>query len=197
MTETDIEQSLEPVSTHDPEAFTILAAHTTRAHGVSGQVKVRLIGDNFAVIANLVGKKEALRAVSPTSGTARYLTLGSFRKQSQPKGAWIARFKEISDRDQSETIQGWSLYVKEGDRPILPEGEHYIDQLVGLNVKSDTGRNFGTLSEILAGPANDVYVTDEDVLIPVVSEYVLKIDLEAKEIIVKDVPGLRDDDIAN
>ena len=50
----------------------------------------------------------------------------------------------------------------------------------------------GTLADVLNTPANDVYVTDQDVLIPAVPEFILNIDLEQKQILVRDVPGLRE-----
>ena len=37
------------------------------------------------------------------------LTLHSLRKQTQPKGAWIAQFKELHHRNEAEEILGWEI----------------------------------------------------------------------------------------
>jgi len=68
-----------------------------------------------------------------------------------------------------------------------------VDQLLGLDVVADTGRSFGKLSDVLTSPAHDVYVTDGGALIPVAGDYIIDIDLKARKIVVRDVPGLVDD----
>ena len=89
----------------------------------------------------------------------RDLTLAALRKQ--PKGGWIARFKEITDRNGAEALHGCSVMIKEAERAPLPEGEYYVDQLLGLDVVTDTGRSLGKLTDVLNTPAHDVYVTDD------------------------------------
>ena len=72
----------------------------------------------------------------------------------------------------------------------MPDGEYYVDQLLGLDVVADTGRSFGTLSDVLSSPAHDVYVTTLGAMIPVAGDYIIDIDLDARKITVRDVPGL-------
>ena len=176
--------------------YTVLAADLAGAHGVSGSLRLRLVGaskpgedtgeDNAAARSLKTGLRVRLRRSS--DGFEADLTLAALRRQ--PKGVWIGRFKEVTDRTGAESLQGCAVYIKEGERAPLPEGEFYVDQILGFPVTGDTGRSFGVLSDVLTTPAHDVYVTDLGAMIPVAGDFILGVDLEAKAITVRDVPGL-------
>lgn len=176
--------------------YSVLAAEVAGAHGVSGSVRLRLIGasssdatSDAAVRSLQIGR--VVRLVRASDGFQADLTLLAMRRQ--PKGFWIARFKDVTDRNAAEALLGCSVLIKEDERAALPEGEYYVDQLLGLDVVADTGRSFGTLSDVLSSPAHDVYVTTLGAMIPVAGDYIISIDLDARKITVRDVPGLLDD----
>lgn len=175
------------------EEYSVLAAQITGAHGVTGNVRVRLIGDNPLVSAqSLTGSKTVEARPEAEGGEARMLTLLSLRKQTQAKGAWIAHFKEMSHRTDAEDVLGWGLFIPEAGRADLPDGEYYVDQLVGLRLVTDTGHGLGHLANVLHSPANDVYETDTGVLVPAVAAFVLSVDIPGGIITVRDMPGLRE-----
>ena len=126
-------------------------------------------------------------------GATRDLTLSSLRHQVAHKGAWLAHFKEVKDRTAAEGLIGWSVTIPETALAALPAGEYYVDQLVGLDVVTDTGRPLGKLTDVIHSPAHDVYETDLGVLIPAVAAFLLDIDLAARRITVRDTPGLTDE----
>ena len=180
----------------DTNEYSVLAAEVAGAHGVSGSLRLRLVGasdtastSDAAVRSLKIGR--VVRLTRAGDGFQADLTLIGMRKQ--PKGFWIARFKDVTDRNGAEALLGCSVLIKENERAALPEGEYYVDQLLGLDVVGDTGRSFGRLSDVLSSPAHDVYVTDGGALIPVAGDYIINIDLESRKIIVRDVPGLVDD----
>lgn len=174
------------------EACSVLAAQVTGAHGVTGNVRVRLIGDNPSVAAQSLTQAKIVRVVPSGEQAARALTLLSLRKQTQPKGAWIAQFKELKHRNDAEEIIGASVYITEAQRAGLPDGEYYVDQLLGIPLVTDTGHNLGLLTDVLNSPANDVYETDKNILVPAVAEFIIAVDLDARQILVRDMPGLRE-----
>ena len=183
---------VETANTSQPvEPTGILAAQITGAHGVSGNVRVRLIGANPTVSAEALKNAKVVDA-RRDDGSKKTLTLSSLRKQAQAKGAWIASFKEISGRSSAEEHYGFALYVPENCLPQLPEGEYYVDQLLGVALITDKDRPLGELVEILHSPANDVYVTSLGAMVPAVAAFIKSVDLEAKRIVVADVPGLLD-----
>ena len=180
----------------DPNQYTVLAAEVAGAHGVSGSLRLRLVGasdadstSDAAVRSLKIGR--VVRLLRASDGFQIDLTLIGMRRQ--PKGFWIARFKDVTDRNGAEALLGCSVFIKENERVELPEGEYYVDQLLGLDVVADTGRSFGKLSDVLTSPAHDVYVTDGGAMIPVAGDYIIDINLEARKIVVRDVPGLIDD----
>lgn len=190
MTQQTVETETPAVSI-PPSTPLILAAQVAGAHGVSGNVRVRLVGVNPEVSAEALRNARTV-AARRDDGTERPLTLTSLRKQTQAKGAWIATFKEIPDRTAAEEYFGFSLYVPEASLPQLPEGEFYVDQLLGVAVETDKGRALGDLVEILNTPANDVYVTSLGAMVPAVASFVKSVDIAARRIVVTDVPGLLD-----
>ena len=180
----------------ETDEYTVLAAEVAGAHGVSGSLRLRMIGasaadetSDAAVRSLKIGRAVRLVRASDTFQTD--LTLLAMRRQ--PKGFWIARFKNVTDRNGAEALLGCSVLIKENERAALPEGEYYVDQLLGLDVVADTGKPFGVLTDVLTSPAHDVYVTSLGAMIPVAGDYIIDIDLDARKIIVRDVPGLIDD----
>ena len=178
------------------DEYTVLAAEVAGAHGVSGSLRLRLIGasaseatSDAAVRSLQVGR--IVRLARAVDGFQTDLTLLAMRRQ--PKGFWIARFKDVTDRNEAEALNGCSVLIRENERAPLPDGEYYVDQLLGLDVVADTGRPFGKLTDVLTTPAHDVYVTDLNAMIPVAGDYIIDIDLAAGKIVVRDVPGLIDD----
>ncbi len=180
----------------DTDEYSVLAAEVAGAHGVSGSLRLRLIGasdaestSDAAVRSLKIGR--IVRLMRASDGFQVDLTLIGMRRQ--PKGFWIARFKDVTDRNGAEALLGCSVFIKENERAELPEGEYYVDQLLGLDVVADTGRSFGKLSDVLSSPAHDVYVTEGGAMIPVAGDYIIDINLDERRIIVRDVPGLIDD----
>ncbi|MFT6751728.1 MAG: 16S rRNA processing protein RimM [Candidatus Azotimanducaceae bacterium] len=97
------------------------------------------------------------------------------------------------DRTQAEALIGNEIWVDRMVVPELAEGDYYWEQLEGLNVINQSNELLGEVSHLLETGANDVLVVaatkdsidDKERLIPYVeSEVVLKIDLEANEILV-------------
>lgn len=177
----------------ETEDYSVLAADLAGAHGVSGSLRMRLVGasaagEDSSAAARSLKPGRLVRLRRESDGFQRDLTLAALRRQ--PKGVWIGRFKEVTDRNGAEGLQGCSVYIREDERALLPEGEFYVDQILGFAVAGDTGRDFGLLTDVLMTPANDVYVTDSGALIPAAGDFVIKVDTDARVITVRDVPGL-------
>ena len=180
----------------ETDEYSVLAAEVAGAHGVSGSLRLRLIGasaqeatSDAAARSLKIGRRVRMVRSSDTFQTD--LTLAGLKRQ--PKGVWIARFKEVTDRTEAEALHGCSLLIREDERASLPEGEYYVDQLLGLAVETDSGRSLGLLSDVLTTPAHDVYVTDSGAMIPVAGDFIISVSLDERKIIVRDVPGLLDE----
>jgi 16S rRNA processing protein RimM len=103
-------------------------------------------------------------------------------------------FEGYHDRTAAESLRGALIEIEESDLPALPQGEHYIHDLVGLEVYTAAGERLGVLAEVLSTGANDVYLVrregKRDALIPAIPDVVLSVDLEAMRVTIEPMPGL-------
>ncbi|MBY6013951.1 ribosome maturation factor RimM [Qipengyuania gaetbuli] len=112
----------------------VTLAAVTGAHGVAGEVRLKLFGEGF----------EALKPHKSFNGGA--LTLSKVR--SDNKGGAIARFAEVPDRTAAEKLRGTVLTVPRSALPALDEGEFYYSDLLGLPVVTDTGEDIGQVCAV-------------------------------------------------
>lgn len=133
-----------------------------------------------------------IRAVAAwKDGASRPLTLVRWR-------AWrqfvILGFAELGTIGEAEAIRGAMICIPAQERAVLPPGQYYHDDLLGLRVVTEDGRTLGRVVEIIVTGANDVLVVKDErgheVLIPALRSVVLRVDLGAKTIVVRPLPGL-------
>ena len=109
----------------------------------------------------------------------------------------ILGFEGISTPEEAGKYRATVVYVPTADRPMLPEGQYYHHEMIGLTVLDETGTVLGELTEIIITGANDVYVVTpaegKDILLPALKEVILAIDLSAKTMRVHLLPGLIDE----
>ena len=87
----------------------------------------------------------------------------------------IVRLAGITDRTAAEGLRGEELMVEAGE---LEEGEYLTEDLVGCEVPG-----LGVVRRVLALPSCDVLeVGDDAVLVPLVSDAVTQVDLDARVI---------------
>ena len=101
---------------------------------------------------------------------------------------WICEVG-LNSTEEAEKWIGAELFVHPAMRPALPEGEFYLDELIGLEVVTQNGEKLGAIEEVLETPAHTIYVTPR-AMIPGVPEYVVSTDWEKRVLVVRDVPGL-------
>ena len=109
----------------------------------------------------------------------------------------ILKLSGIDDRNASEAMKNKDVYITEGDLRELPEDTFYIRDLVGLDIVDiETGRQLGTLKDVLQNSAQDIYqieLTGGGMgMIPAVSEFVKEINMEKGFIKVKLIEGMID-----
>ena len=112
------------------------------------------------------------------------------------KNNLIVRFKEITSIDDAEKYKNKILTAERDMLGELPEGVHYIADLIGLTVVEDNGNVLGTLTDVFNTGSNDIYEVKREgkkpMLLPVIDEVVLNIDLDNKTVTVHVMEGLED-----
>lgn len=120
----------------------IVLAVITGAHGVTGDVRLKLFGDGFP----------ALKAHKAFNAGA--LTVTTLRDDG--KGGAIARFAQVPDRNAAEALRGTLLSVPRDSLPPLAEGEYYHADLIGLAAIAEDGEALGTVVAVENYGASDI-----------------------------------------
>ena len=130
----------------------VTLAAITGAHGVTGEVRLKLLGDGI----------EALKQHGSftTGNDGRVLTLQKIR--SDNKGGAIARFAEVSGRTEAEKMRGTTLTISRDTLPPLEEGEYYFSDLIGLSVVTDAGEPVGKVVDVQNFGATDIIEIEKD-----------------------------------
>ena len=165
----------------DESPARVAVGRVTRAHGIHGELSVLVlseIGDRFAAGARLLLED------------GRPVTV----ERARPHGRrLLVKFAEVPDRSAAESLQQRYLFVHQADVPPPPEGAYWPHQLVGCEVVTDGGRSLGVIREVVLGGANDIWVTassEDEVLVPALKDVVVSVDVDAKRVVVREVPGL-------
>jgi 16S rRNA processing protein RimM len=94
----------------------------------------------------------------------------------------------VDDISAAEELKGSLVMTAEEGLEPLPAGTYYRHQILGLAVRDPEGRGLGLVEDILSVGPHDVYVVrggGGELLIPAVSEFILRIDLEQGELVVR------------
>jgi len=161
---------------------TVAVGRVSKAHGVRGEVTV-------VVLSEVPERFDPGAVVWLEDG--RSLTVAS----SKPyRDKLLVMFREVRDRAQAEALQTALLVAPESSSPPLPDGSWWDHQIEGCMVATDTGLELGMVREVIHTMANDVWSAVDDsgieTLIPVLKDVLVSADVEAKRIIVREIPGL-------
>ena len=121
----------------------VALAAVAGAHGVKGEVRLKLFSDSAASLAQhenvyLGGALHRLLFVRDGGKTA------------------IARFEGIADRSAVEALRGSLVEVDRSALPPLEEGEYYHSDLVGLHCVDRHGEIIGTVAAVENFGAGDL-----------------------------------------
>jgi 16S rRNA processing protein RimM len=120
----------------------VTLAVITGAHGITGEVRLKLFGEG-------VGSLKRLSAFNDAS-----LTLAKLRDDG--KGGAIARFAQVTDRTMAEALRGTELTVPRSALPPLGKGEYYHADLIGLAALSTQGETLGKVVAVENFGAGDL-----------------------------------------
>ncbi len=160
-------------------------AKIINTHGCRGDVKLESWCNTPQILA-------AIKNVYLKKGD-EYVKL-KVKKASVFKQFVISSLDGIDDMDKAMEMKGVTLYAKRADFK-LKKGEYFISDIIGLDVINvETGKTLGTLKEVINRGSSDIYVVDTELgerMVPVVDEFVKKIDVE-KGIYIKPIEGMFD-----
>ncbi len=153
------------------------AGEVVGTHGVRGEVKILPWADGPEFLLDF--DKLYLNGVPFTVESSRI-----------HKSMALVKFQDVDGIEDAQKLRGRTVTVdREGLE--LEEGTVFIADLIGLPVFCK-GAQIGVLKEVLTLPGNDVYVVEGEkrYMIPAVSEFLDKVDVEGGEIHVRLIEGM-------
>ncbi|HYK64413.1 MAG TPA: ribosome maturation factor RimM [Patescibacteria group bacterium] len=157
------------------------------AHGLKGALRFRpdnADSDSLEHVARIFLEQEGssrefrLTAVTPLNAATRRITL-----------------EGIADATAAESLKGAVVMLALADLPPARPGEFYYYEAIGCEAFLTDGTRLGTIEEVFATGANDVWVVRDgqrEVLVPVIDDVVKAMDLAARRVTIEPVPGLLD-----
>lgn len=121
----------------------VALAAVAGAHGIKGEVRLKLFADSVDSLTRhsrvyVGGRELAVRDIRDGGKTA------------------IARLEGISDRSAAEALRGQLVEVDRDWLPPLQEGEYYHADLVGLPCVDEAGNAIGTVAAVENFGAGDL-----------------------------------------
>ena len=126
-------------------ATDILLAAVMGAHGLKGEVKVKIF----------TAAPEALRAYGPLHDAAGKTYAITALRSARP-GEAVISFSGVSSREDAEALKGTELFIVREKLPDADEEEFYHADLIGLEARDADGRVLGKVSGIHNFGAGDV-----------------------------------------
>lgn len=160
------------------------ACKIVATHGVRGEMRALPLCDGAAFLA----KFKRLYATPDGDGETALLGV---RAQGN---VLLLRLAGVEDMDAARAQVGRTWYFAKADAR-LPKGRYFIDDLLGCTVKdAGTGAVYGTITAVDQPAAHDVYTVRDAVgaehLFPAVPEFLDRIDIEARTVTVRPIPGM-------
>ena len=148
-------------------------------HGLRGEVKVISWTDSPEDFENIKSVYAHIKS------DEQLLHINGIKYQ---KNNLIIKFKEIDSIDSAEQYKNAILSADRSELPPLPEGSHYIADLIGCEIYNAENEKIGVLSDVFPAGGRDVYEIKRDglkpLLLSVSDETVKNIDTDNKKITV-------------
>ncbi|HEY0826593.1 MAG TPA: ribosome maturation factor RimM [Bacilli bacterium] len=166
-------------------------------HGIKGELKI-LSQTDFPETRFKQGSKLTLfkseQSEKPELSPAHKPLFLEVESSRAHKNVYIIKFKGFSDINEAEKYKGLVLKVSEEFLMELPQDEYYFHEIIGCQVHTEEGAVLGTVTEILATGANDVWVVSrtagKPLLIPVIDDVVIHVNVGEKQVVIRLMEGM-------
>ncbi|MBC8390142.1 MAG: 16S rRNA processing protein RimM [Actinobacteria bacterium] len=166
-----------------------------KPHGISGELSVEVFTDYPSTI-----KKGDILFLDKKCKNK--IKIGKIRiKKNKGSSRLIFKFECIDSIDTAEELRNKFIYRHPKDSPILKVNEYWIDDIINCNVYCNQNTLLGKVIKIEKNSANDNLVIEiknlkiknvgkssNILFVPIIKDYIKKIDLKNKRIILEKIP---------
>ena len=156
-------------------------------HHLQGSVKINSIFENIELIQNE-------RVLLEKDDKKRLLTVKNVKRLNEKKA--ILDFEEIGSVDSAKELNGYKVKIRRDLLPEKSEDDFYIKDLFGLEVFSENNK-IGEIVDVMETAAHNILIiedidTKKEIMIPLIDEFVTKIDFPNEKIEVTLIDGMRE-----
>jgi 16S rRNA processing protein RimM len=122
-----------------------------------------------------------------------HVFLGSERREHAVTGSRVhqgrilLKVQGIDTPEQVAALGHADISLPRTEAVALPEGSYYLDDLIGVRVRTPDDQDVGPIKDVLRTGSNDVWVVEcgtENVLIPAIADAVQELNLKEKYAVV-------------
>jgi len=165
----------------------IAVGEVLKAQGIHGELKVGPLTDNPQRFG------EIRRVYWKTAGGYQELFIEGYRLINQ---FILLKFTGINNMTDAQALGRGLIFIPRSERPRLPAGRYYLDEIEGLQVFTTAGDLLGEITGIIQTGSNDVYCINgskQEIMLPALKDVIKTIELEQRKMVVELPPGLLDD----
>jgi 16S rRNA processing protein RimM len=142
------------------------------AFGIRGEIKVTSFTD-------FPDRFKDLKVVYLGAGRRMY----DVSRMRVHQGRVLLQLNGIDIPEQVAALGHVDISVPRAEAMPLPEGAYYLDELIGVRVRTTDDTDLGAITDVLRTGSNDVWVVGrgkQSVLIPAIADAVQELNVEAR-----------------
>ena len=166
-------------------------AQLKQAHGVYGAIEVT----GNSEIASIFSKYNLFWIIDEHDMMVP-LRLDSFKQAGGHPDTFFVQFDDVTTRSKAASLSGSTLYLEQSDDHKPDNDIETIDEgiymIMDYEIFDQDNNCQGFVIDVMENPAHPILISDTDLMIPYVSEYINSVDSEKKIIYCKNLTLLKD-----
>jgi len=157
-------------------------------HGLDGLVK-------FMPFTNIVEMVFGLDEITLYNPENKEFFMSRVEEVKPLNRFFVLKLSGLKSIEDAKKMMGFQIYVPYEDLPELGEDEYYMFQLMNSKVYYEDGEYIGVVEDVMETGSNDVIQIkgEEEVLIPLIKDYIVNLDLDNKKIVTKRIEYYEED----
>ena len=156
-------------------------------HHLRGSVKINSIFENIELIENE-------RVLLEKSDKKRLFVVKNVKRLNDKKA--ILDFEGIDNIDAAKELNGYKVKIRRDLLPERNEDDFYVKDLFGIEVFSENEK-IGEIIDVMETAAHNILIiedinTKKEIMVPLIDEFVTKIDFPNNRIEVNLIDGMRE-----
>lgn len=156
-------------------------------HHLRGSVKINSIFENIELIKNE-------RVLLEKNDKKKLLVVKNIKRLNDKKA--ILNFEEIDNIDAAKELNGYKVKIRRDLLPKRDEDDFYVKDLFGIEVFSENEK-IGEVVDVMETAAHNILIiedidTKKEIMVPLIDEFVAKIDFPNNRIEVILIDGMRE-----